>query len=61
MIAIATIFSTYLSPILSIVFCANLVSVVKKVKNNKETTINTFWLTLSFTIIVWNFGILLLI
>lgn len=60
MLVLGTIIAFYLSPILSIIFCANLVSVIKKVKKNEETAINTFWLTLSFTIIVWGFGVLLL-
>lgn len=61
MIGIASVIGFYLSPILSIVFCANLVSILKKIKNNEDTYKNTFWLTLSFTIIVWNFSMLLLI
>lgn len=44
----------YLVPILAIVFCLNLVEVIKKVKVGESTSKNTFWLTLSFTIIVWS-------
>lgn len=56
MIAIISITILYLSPILSIVFCANLVSIIKKVKNDENTYKNTLWLTVSFIIIVWSIG-----
>lgn len=56
MAAIVFITVTYLLPILSIVFCANLVSIIKKVKNNENTYKNTFWLIVSLTIIVWSIG-----
>ncbi|GLI83485.1 MULTISPECIES: hypothetical protein [Rossellomorea] len=43
----------YLTPILSIIFCLNLVTIMKKIKRDEKTAINTFWLTLSFTLIAW--------
>ncbi|MEW4326843.1 hypothetical protein Q0N12_09235 [Rossellomorea marisflavi] len=43
----------YLTPILSIIFCLNLVTIMKKIKRDEKTAINTFWLTLSFTLITW--------
>ncbi|GKV70076.1 hypothetical protein NCCP2716_25740 [Sporosarcina sp. NCCP-2716] len=42
-----------LMPIWCIVFCLNLVSIMKKVKQEEKTTTNTVWLTISFTIIMW--------
>ncbi|MHC8520582.1 hypothetical protein D5E69_03730 [Rossellomorea marisflavi] len=42
-----------LTPILSIIFCLNLVTIMKKIKRDEKTAINTFWLTLSFTLIAW--------
>ncbi|MEW5570170.1 hypothetical protein [Rossellomorea marisflavi] len=43
----------YLTPILSIIFCLNLVTIMKKIKRDEKTASNTFWLTLSFTLIAW--------
>ncbi|WP_430507667.1 hypothetical protein [Rossellomorea marisflavi] len=43
----------YLTPILSIIFCLNLVTIMKKIKRDEKTAINTFWLTLSFSLIAW--------
>lgn len=43
----------FLMPILCIIFCLNLVTILKKVKNEEKTTVNTFWLTISFTLIMW--------
>lgn len=43
----------YLTPILSIIFCLNLVTIMKKIKRDEKTAIITFWLTLSFTLIAW--------
>ncbi len=40
-------------PILGIIFCLNLVEVIKKIKNEQPTVANTFWLTASFILIVW--------
>ncbi|RIJ66930.1 hypothetical protein D1606_05345 [Rummeliibacillus sp. POC4] len=44
----------YLMPVLCVVFCLNLVKILKKVKNDEKTTINTFWLTVSFLLIMWS-------
>ncbi|MBD8068826.1 hypothetical protein [Bacillus sp. PS06] len=44
---------TFFMPILCIIFCVNLVSILKKVKNDENTGTNTFWLTSSFTMIIW--------
>lgn len=43
----------YLTPILSIIFCLNLVTIMKKIKRDEKTASNTFLLTLSFTLIAW--------
>ncbi|OMC83106.1 hypothetical protein BK130_10270 [Viridibacillus sp. FSL H8-0123] len=43
----------YIAPILSIVFCLNLVSILKKIKTDEKTSINTFLMTTSFLLIVW--------
>lgn len=40
-------------PILCIIFCLNLVTIMKKVQNEEKTAVNTFWLTISFTLIMW--------
>ena len=46
--------SVYLMPILAIIFCINLVEIIKKVKKEQPTASNTFWLTLSFVLMVWS-------
>ena len=51
------IIAFYLTPILAIIFCMNLVSIIKKVKKDQPTTSNTFWLTLSFVLIVWTIAV----
>lgn len=51
------VISFYLMPILAIVFCLNLVGIIKKVKKDEATSMNTFWLTLSFVLIVWSIAI----
>ncbi|MBS4172826.1 hypothetical protein [Bacillus sp. FJAT-49736] len=43
---------------LLIIFCINLVTIMKKVKNGEKTATNTFWLTVSFTLIVWSIAII---
>lgn len=50
-------FSTYLIPIFAIIFCLNLVEIIKKVKKDQSTTTNTFWLTASFVLIVWSIAV----
>lgn len=46
----------YLNPILAIVFCLNLVAIIKKTAKEKpaDTSANTFWLTLSAVYIVFS-------
>ena len=44
----------FLMPILCVIFCLNLVSILKKVKHEEKTTVNTVWLTISFTLIMWS-------
>lgn len=46
--------SVYVMPILAIIFCINLVEIIKKVKKEQPTSTNTFWLTASFVLIVWS-------
>ncbi len=48
----------YLIPILSIIFCLNLVSIIKKVKRDEKTIVNTIWLTTSFVLITWSIAII---
>ena len=48
----------FLIPVLSIVFCLNLVTIMKKVKNDQDTSKNTIWLTISFLFIMWSIAIL---
>ncbi|ETT82373.1 hypothetical protein MKZ08_06085 [Viridibacillus sp. FSL R5-0477] len=49
--------SFYLTPILSIIFCLNLVAILKKIKRDEKTATNTFWLTTSFLLIVWSIAV----
>jgi len=44
----------YFMPILGIIFCLNLVSILTKIKKDEKTAKNTFWLTLSFVLIIWS-------
>lgn len=44
----------YFMPILAVIFCLNLVEIIKKVKKDETTERNTLWLTLSFVLIVWS-------
>ncbi|WP_110112064.1 hypothetical protein [Bacillus sp. CGMCC 1.16541] len=46
--------NVYLIPILGIIFCLNLVEIIKKIKNDQPTAANTFWLTSSFILIIWS-------
>ncbi len=48
----------FLVPILSIIFCLNLVTIIKKVKMDEKITVNTIWLTTSFVLITWSIAIL---
>lgn len=47
-------------PILCIIFCLNLVAILKKIKSDEKTAVNTAWLTFSFTLIMWSIAILAL-
>lgn len=47
----------YLMPILAIIFCLNLVEIMKKIKEDQSTAKNTFWLTVSFALMVWSIAI----
>ncbi|QUG41673.1 hypothetical protein KD050_20830 [Psychrobacillus sp. INOP01] len=46
----------FLNPILAIVFCLNLVALIKKVSSdsNASTSKNTFWMTISATYIMFS-------
>lgn len=48
----------YFMPVLAIIFCLNLVGIIKKVKHDESTKGNTFWMTTSFIFIVWTISIL---
>ncbi|MDW0115371.1 hypothetical protein QTL97_00255 [Sporosarcina thermotolerans] len=50
----------YFMPILAIIFCVNLVEIIKKVKNEQQTTTNTFWMTTAFMLIVWTISVLVI-
>ncbi len=45
-------------PIWCVIFCLNLVSILKKVKHEEKTTVNTVWLTISFTLIMWSIAMI---
>lgn len=44
----------YFIPIFTIIFCVNLVEIIKKVKKDENIKNETKWLTISFTIIVYS-------
>lgn len=48
----------FLMPILCIVFCLNLVTIIKKVNKDENTSQNTIWLTISFLFIMWSTAII---
>ena len=56
MIQIFAIIGFYLLPLYSIVFCLNLVSILKKVKYEENTSKNTIWIAVSFTLIICTFA-----
>lgn len=56
-VAFASIIGMFVIPILAIIFCINLVEIMKKVKREERTATNTFWLTASFLLIVWSIAI----
>ncbi|RXJ04439.1 hypothetical protein DS745_03370 [Anaerobacillus alkaliphilus] len=47
-------FAIFLNPILAIIFCLNLVEIIRKISANTEaeTTKHTFWMTISLVYIV---------
>jgi len=45
-------------PILAIIFCVNLVSVIKKVKADEATTRHTVWMSVSFALILWSIAMM---
>ena len=47
----------FIMPVLGIVFCVNLVEVLKKIKKDEKTAKNTFWLTISFMLMMWSIGV----
>ena len=57
MLTILIIIGAFLMPILAIIFCLNLIEIIKKVKNDAPTTKNTFWMTTSFILIVWSISL----
>ena len=57
MLTILIIIGAFLMPILAIIFCLNLVEIIKKVKNDESTTKNTFWLTTTFMLIAWSISL----
>ncbi|UGB28748.1 hypothetical protein [Metabacillus sp. B2-18] len=48
----------FLMPLFCIIFCLNLVTILKKVKNEEKTTVNTVWLTISFSLIMWSIAVI---
>jgi len=56
------IMGLYLNPILAVVFCLNLISIIKKVNRDEKisTQKNTIWATFSFVYIItcltWSFA-----
>lgn len=46
--------AVYGTPILAIIFCVNLVTIIKKGKEDQPTIFNTFLLTASFTLMAWS-------
>ncbi|MBS4177000.1 hypothetical protein [Lederbergia citrea] len=58
MIIVFSYIGLYLMPILCVIFCLNLVSILKKIKIEEKTTVNKAWLTLSFTLIMWSIAMI---
>lgn len=54
----------FLNPILAVVFCLNLISIIKKANQEKKvsTQKNTVWVTISFAYIIfsltWSFAMI---
>ncbi|UOY92442.1 hypothetical protein MUG87_18810 [Ectobacillus sp. JY-23] len=47
----------YFMPILAIIFCLNLVEILKKIKRDQPTARNTFFLTISFVFMIWSIAV----
>lgn len=56
MIQIFALIGFYLLPLYGIVFCLNLVSILKKIKYEENTSKNTIWIVVSFTLIICTFA-----
>ncbi|MDX8045428.1 hypothetical protein SH601_05440 [Gracilibacillus sp. S3-1-1] len=56
---IIVIFGFYLLPIISIVFCYNLIAVIRKIHEDDGTYFNGFLMTASFIAIVVYFALLI--
>ncbi|CAI9392517.1 hypothetical protein [Bacillus sp. 522_BSPC] len=52
MIEFFAIFGFYLLPVYCIIFCLNLVSLLKKIQEEDNITKNTIWFTASFVFII---------
>ncbi|PCD04862.1 hypothetical protein CMV16_26700 [Peribacillus simplex] len=52
-----TLIAENFMPIFCIIFCLNLVSIIKKAVANESTAKNTFWLTVSFILIAWSISL----
>ena len=48
----------FINPILAIIICVNLVTIIEKVKNDEDTSINTIIVSLSLAYIVFTISIL---
>lgn len=60
MLYISSLIALLFMPVLCVIFCLNLVAILKKIKSDEKTAVNTTWLTLSFTLIMWSIAILAL-
>ena len=49
--------AVYGTPILAIIFCLNLISIIKKVKAEENFSINTVWMTVSFVLMMWSIAV----
>lgn len=52
MIEFFAVFGFYLLPVYCIIFCLNLVSLLKKIQEEDSTTKNTIWFTISLIFII---------
>jgi uncharacterized membrane protein YidH (DUF202 family) len=44
-------------PILALIFCVNLLEILKKIRKEQPTAKHTFWLTTAFVLIVWSIAV----